>query len=44
MINWGIVGLGNMANNFAKSIDDVENAKIVSLASRSNLRSKTRSK
>jgi predicted dehydrogenase len=36
MINWGIVGLGNMANNFAKSIDDVENAKIVSLASRSN--------
>lgn len=33
MINWGIVGLGNMAWNFANSIKETQNAKLVSIAS-----------
>ena len=32
MINWGIVGLGNMANIFAKSMLEVENSKLISIA------------
>ena len=35
MINWGIVGLGNMANIFAKSLLEVENSKLISIASKS---------
>ena len=27
MINWGIIGLGNMANRFASSISEVKNSK-----------------
>jgi len=35
MINWGIIGLGNMANKFAQAIREVNNAKLVSIASKS---------
>ena len=35
IIKWGIVGLGNMANTFARSIRDVKNAKLVCVASKS---------
>ncbi len=38
MANWGIIGLGNMANKFAQSIQDVSNAKLVSISSSSNLK------
>ena len=32
MINWGIIGLGNMANKFASAITEVENSKLISIA------------
>ena len=35
MINWGIIGLGAMANRFANAINEVENAKLVGIASNS---------
>ena len=35
MIKWGIIGLGNMANQFAASINEVENANLLSVASKS---------
>ena len=38
MINWGIVGLGNMGNKFAHSIEEVKNSKLVGVASKSNHR------
>ena len=34
MINWGIIGLGRMANRFASSIDEVKNAKLLGIASK----------
>ena len=34
MINWGIIGLGNMATKFAESITEVENASLKAIASR----------
>ena len=34
MINWGIIGLGNMANKFADAIQEVYNAKLISIASK----------
>ena len=33
-VNWGIIGLGNMALKFAESFKDLENAQLVSIASR----------
>ena len=33
MINWGIIGLGNMANKFASSISEVKNSKLLGIAS-----------
>ena len=36
MIKWGIVGLGKMAKVFANSLNEVENSKLISIASRSN--------
>ena len=33
MINWGIIGLGSMANRFASAIGEVENAKLLGIAS-----------
>ena len=33
MINWGIVGLGNMANKFASSIRDVNNVRLHGISS-----------
>ena len=33
MINWGIIGLGNMANKFASSINEVKNCKLLGIAS-----------
>ena len=41
MINWGIVGLGNMANRFASSINEVKNSKLISIASTNFLRLKS---
>ena len=35
MIRWGIIGLGNMANKFATSIQEVDNAKLISISSQS---------
>lgn len=34
-INWGIIGLGNIANKFAQDLLTVENAKLYAVASRS---------
>ena len=34
MINWGIIGTGHMANIFAESIKETENAKLVAVSSR----------
>ena len=36
IIKWGIIGLGNMANIFAKSISEVHNSKLVCVASKKN--------
>ena len=36
MIKWGIVGLGKMAKVFANALNEVENSKLISIASRSN--------
>ena len=41
MINWGIIGLGNMANRFASSISEVKNTKLLGIASTSFLRLKS---
>jgi len=40
MINWGIIGLGNMANKFASSITEVKNSKLLGIASTNFLRLK----
>jgi predicted dehydrogenase len=36
MIRWGIIGAGNMAKNFAATIKEVENAKLVAISSSQN--------
>ena len=41
MINWGIIGLGNMANRFASSISEVKNSKLLAIASTNSLRLKS---
>jgi len=38
MIKWGIIGLGNMANHFATAIKKIDNAKLVAVASKSNVK------
>ena len=38
IIKWGIVGLGNMANTFARAISKVQNAKLVCAASKSKIK------
>ncbi len=35
MINWGIIGLGKMADRFASSINEVKNANLLAIASKS---------
>jgi len=35
MISWGIIGLGSMANRFASAINEVENANLIGIASKS---------
>ena len=35
-INWGIIGLGNVALEFAKSFDKIKNSQLVSIASKDN--------
>ncbi len=40
MIRWGIVGLGNMAQKFAHSIKETDNAKLVAISSLNNERLK----
>ncbi len=34
MLNWGIIGLGRIANNFALGIEDVSNANLLGIASK----------
>ena len=34
IIKWGIIGLGNIANGFAKSFDNTKNAKLTAIASK----------
>ena len=41
MINWGIIGLGRMANRFASAINEAENANLLGIASKSIDRLKT---
>ena len=41
MINWGIIGLWNMANRFASSISEVKNSKLLGIASKNFLRLKS---
>ena len=41
MINWGIIGLGNMANKFASSINEVKNSKLLGIASTNFFRLKS---
>ena len=41
MINWGIIGLGNMANKFASSISEVKNSKLLGIASTNFFRLKS---
>ena len=36
VINWGIIGLGNIAYNFASAFEQVKNSKLISLASENN--------
>ena len=36
MVNWGIVGLGSMGNAFANAINEVKNAQLIGVASKSN--------
>ena len=33
MINWGVIGLGNMAQKFASSITETKNSKLTGIAS-----------
>ena len=35
MMNWGIIGLGKMGNQFAKSILDTNNSKLIAVSSKS---------
>jgi predicted dehydrogenase len=35
MINWGIIGLGNMANVFINCLEDLTNTKVLAIASKS---------
>ena len=34
MIKWGVIGTGHMANIFAESIQEIDNAKLVAVSSR----------
>ena len=36
MMKWGVVGLGHMAHQFAESIKEIDNAKLISISSSSN--------
>ena len=36
MIKWGIIGLGNMAQKFADSIKETDNAKLIAISSLNN--------
>ena len=34
IIKWGIIGLGNVAHEFAKSFYNIKNAKLIAIASK----------
>jgi len=36
MLRWGVIGAGHMANTFAHSIQEIENAKLVAISSKDN--------
>ena len=44
IVKWGIVGLGNMANIFARAISEAQNAELICVASKSKTRLKVFSK
>ena len=44
MIHWGIIGLGNMANIFAQSINEINNCKVKAIASLNRSKSEVFSK
>ena len=35
MVNWGIIGFGRMGLTFANAIEEIENSKLISIASKS---------
>ena len=35
-VNWGIIGLGNIALKFAEGFKNIENAKLLGISSKSN--------
>ena len=35
VVNWGIIGLGNVAHEFANSFYNTKNAKLIAIASKS---------
>ena len=41
MINWGVIGLGNMGYKFANAIIETSNSKIVSVASKDKNKTNT---
>ena len=44
MINWGVIGLGNMANKFASAIIEITNAKLLGVSSSKSERLNNKSK
>ena len=36
-LNWGIIGLGNIAYNFSKAFNEIQNARLIAIASKENI-------
>ena len=39
-LNWGIIGLGNIAYNFSKAFNETQNARLIAIASKENIKLK----
>ena len=39
-LNWGIIGLGNIAYNFSKAFNEIQNARLIAIASKENIKLK----
>ncbi len=37
-INWGVIGLGNVAQRFLESFSEVENANLIAIASKNKIK------